>query len=123
MPLRFIALVHDSFKYRVNDRMPKSGENHHAMRARRFAERFTDDERILCVIELHDRPYALWRKMQRTGSLDRRGFDSMMARVRDPDLFLAFVELDGSTDGKSRSPPRWWFRAELEERGVGVGRR
>lgn len=121
-PLRFIALVHDSFKYQVRDWMPKSGENHHAMRARRFAGRFTDDERTLCVIELHDRPYALWRKMRRTGSLDRHGFDSMMAKVRDTDLFLAFVDLDGSTEGKSPEPTRW-FRAELEQRGAGVGRR
>ena len=32
------------------------------MRARRFAERYTDDERLLATIELHDRPYNLWRK-------------------------------------------------------------
>src|SRR3954469_20075725 len=39
--LRFMALVHDSFKYQVRDRLPRVGENHHAMRARRFAEKFT----------------------------------------------------------------------------------
>ena len=39
--LRFIALVHDAFKYRVHEWLPKTGENHHAMRARRFARRFT----------------------------------------------------------------------------------
>ena len=63
--LRFVALLHDSFKYRVLDLLPRSGFNHHAMRARRFAEQFTDDERLLATIELHDRPYSLWKKMQR----------------------------------------------------------
>ena len=33
--LRFVVLVHDSMKYKVRDWLPKTGENHHAMRARR----------------------------------------------------------------------------------------
>ena len=45
--LRFIVLVHDAFKNRVQEWRPRVGENHHAMRARRFAERYTDDERLL----------------------------------------------------------------------------
>ena len=51
---------------RVQNWRPKTGENHHAMRARRFAERYTDDERLLATIELHDRPYDLWRRLRRT---------------------------------------------------------
>jgi HD domain len=114
--LRVIALVHDAFKAQVRERMPRVGENHHAMRARRFAERFTDDERILATIELHDKPYALWRKMHRKGRLDERGFRRMMRRVPDPELFLRFVDLDGSTEGK-RQEPIEWFREMLVERG------
>src|SRR5947209_13584546 len=30
--LRFLALVHDSFKYRVQEWRPKTGGNHHAAR-------------------------------------------------------------------------------------------
>jgi hypothetical protein len=115
--LRLMALVHDSFKYEVRERLPRVGENHHAMRARRFAERFTDDERVLAAIELHDRPYALWRKLQRRGTLDERGFARMMGRIEDPELFLRFVELDGSTEGK-RPEPIKWFRDELVRRGI-----
>jgi hypothetical protein len=115
--LRLIALLHDSFKYRVRPRLPKAGENHHATRARRFAEQFTDDERLLSTIELHDRPYALWRKLQRKGSLDERGFSRMLERIEDPELFMRFVELDGSTEGK-RPEPIEWFRDELIRRGV-----
>jgi hypothetical protein len=115
--LRFIALVHDAFKYRVHEWLPKTGSNHHAARARAFAERFTDDEALLAVIELHDRPYSLWRKMKRHGELDQAGFDRMMGRISDPQLFLDFVELDGSTEGKRPEPTRW-FREELERRGL-----
>jgi hypothetical protein len=115
--LRFIVLVHDSFKSQVRERLPRVGENHHAMRARRFAERFIDDERVLATIELHDRPYALWRKMHRRGKVDERGFRRMMKRIPDPELFLRFIELDASTEGK-RPEPVEWFRDELVERGL-----
>jgi hypothetical protein len=82
------------------------------MRARRFAERYTDDERVLTTIELHDRPYGIWRKRRRTGWLDRKALESMLRRIQDPELFMRFVELDGSTEGK-RPEPIDWFRDEL----------
>jgi hypothetical protein len=112
--LRFVILVHDSFKNRVQEWRPRVGENHHAMRARRFAERYTDDERILTTIELHDRPYGIWRRMKRTRRFDRRAFASMVERIADMDLFVRFVELDGSTEGKRAEPVRW-FKEQLCE--------
>jgi hypothetical protein len=105
--LRFLALVHDSMKYRVREWLPKVGENHHAMRARRFAERYTPDERLLATIEQHDRPYALWRKSRRTGRVDEKGLERMLDRIPDHDLFLRFVELDASTEGKRPEPVEW----------------
>ena len=116
LALRFVALLDDSFKYRVHEWLPKTGSNHHAARARRFAERYTDDERLLGVIEHHDRPYALWRKMRRRGELDEAGFRRMMRGIPDPRLFLSFVELDGGTEGKKPEPIEW-FRGELRRRG------
>ena len=118
--LRLLVLVHDSFKYRVAEGYPRVGENHHAMRARRFAERYTDDDALLATIELHDRPYALWRRYRRTGRLKESAFDRMMEEIADPDLFLAFVALDGSTRGKSPEPVRW-FEDQLERRGYLTG--
>ena len=114
--LRFIALVHDAFKGDVLERLPKIGRNHHADRARRFAEQYTDDLDVLSAIQHHDRPYALWRKMKRKGSLDERGLKKMLDDIQDKDLFMRFVELDGSTEGKNREPI-YWFRRELESRG------
>ena len=115
--LRFLALVHDSLKYQVQSWRPKTGENHHAMRARRFAERYTDDERLLATIEQHDRPYNLWRKARRRGRLDADAFADMIERIPDLDLFVRFVELDGSTEGKTHEPIRW-LETELGRRGV-----
>jgi hypothetical protein len=115
--LRFLALVHDAQKNRVQYWRPRTGENHHAARARRLAQRYTDDERLLAAIEQHDRPYAIWRRMQRTGRDQAEAVDEMLSRIPDPGLFLRFVELDGSTEGKNPEPIRW-FAAELEQRGL-----
>ena len=113
--LRFIALVHDTLKGSVKDWLPRTGENHHAMRARRFAEHFTSDERLLATIELHDRPYAIWKRMRRTGDPQRDAVSEMIERVPDLRLFMRFMEVDGSTEGKDPEPFRW-FRGELAAR-------
>ena len=113
--LRFLALVHDSLKAQVQHWRPHTGQNHHAARARRFAETLTADERLLATIELHDRPYAIWRRMRRRGGGGERARHALrqtVARIPDRDLFLRFVELDGSTEGK-RPEPIEWLRREL----------
>jgi hypothetical protein len=114
--LRFLALVHDSLKFQVDDSRPKSGANHHAARARALAENFTDDERLLATIEEHDHPYAFWRKLRRRGEVDEEAFQAMLTRIPDLPLFLTFVELDGSTSGKNPEPLEW-FKDELRRRG------
>jgi hypothetical protein len=116
--LRLLALVHDALKFQVNHALPRTGENHHAMRARRFAEQHTGDEALLAALELHDRPYAIWRKLQRTGKLDEKRWKDMLGRVPDLGLFVRFVELDASTEGK-RPEPLEWFRSELRRRNGG----
>ena len=115
--LRLIALVHDSFKYRVRNWLPRQGRNHHASRARRFAERHTRDERLLAAIEMHDRPYHLWKGMKKRGELDTQAFEDMLRRIPDHELFQRFIEVDGSSEAKDPEPIRW-LRRELEQRGL-----
>ncbi|MBA3508760.1 MAG: hypothetical protein H0T19_01540, partial [Thermoleophilaceae bacterium] len=80
--------------------------------------RYLDDERLLASLELHDRPYGIWRKLQRTGRVDSDRFEEMLERIPDLALFLCFVELDGSTEGK-RPEPLQWFKSELSRRSAG----
>ena len=40
----------------------------------------------------------------------------MLEDIPDSDLFMRFVELDGSTEGKNPEPIHW-FRTTLEARG------
>jgi hypothetical protein len=115
--LRVVALVHDAMKHRVHDWLPHIGANHHAVRARRFAESYVDDERLLSTIELHDRPYGIWKRRGRPGRTTDSELRRMLRRVADPALFLRFVQLDGSTEGKDLRPIRW-LEQELRTRGL-----
>jgi hypothetical protein len=105
--LRFLALVHDASKHRVRPEAGYSPDNDHAVLARRFAERYTADPRLLNALELHDEPYYLWRTCP--GDADD-ALEAMLTRIPDLALFLRFIELDGSTEGKDPRPLAWVHR-------------
>jgi hypothetical protein len=106
--LRFLALVHDSFKAEVRPHERWSRDNDHAVLARRFAERYTSDEQLLSTLELHDEPYWMWRN----DSAPRRPLQRLLKRLPDLELFARFVELDAANEGKDLTF-LWWFRREL----------
>lgn len=106
--LRFLAIIHDSFKAEVRSDEPWSRENDHAIFARRFAERYTADQRLLTTLELHDEPYWIWRSTDAPEPVVRR----LLEQVPDGELFARFVELDAANEGKDVTF-LWWFRREL----------
>lgn len=111
--LRLIAIVHDSFKHEVDPHRPKTGENHHAMRARRFAEKFIDDTAVLDVIELHDEAYNAWQMGRRDCDWKRAEFRAraLLERLGDNlPLYLAFYHCDNMTGDKSQEPLEWFRR-------------
>lgn len=116
--LRLIALLHDSFKHKVDPLQPKTGENHHAMRARLFAERFIDDEAVLDVIELHDEAFNAWQKGHRDSDWERaeQRAGALLERLGENlDLYLAFYRCDNATGDKSQEPLEW-FRSFVAAR-------
>jgi hypothetical protein len=115
--LRFVALAHDTFKHRVDPDRPRVGENHHAVIARRFAERYTDD---LELLELHDETFNAWVKGARGGKWDAA--EARAHRLLDrlgPSraLYLRFYRADNRTGTKRSEPPDWFER--LAERASG----
>jgi hypothetical protein len=106
--LRFLALLHDSFKAEVRPDEPWTPANDHASLARRFAERYTADQRLLMTLEVHDEPYWIWR----TEDAPESALRSLLERLPDPELFARFVELDATNEGKDLTF-LWWFRREL----------
>ncbi len=111
--LRLLAILHDTFKRGVDHRRPWSPDNDHAVLARRFAERLTDDPRILQALELHDEPYWQWHHER----APETALVPVLARIPDVELFARFVELDASTEGKDLTF-LWWFRRGLVAAGA-----
>ena len=119
--LRLIALVHDSFKYKVDRSKPKTGENHHGYLARKFLERFISDEMVLEVVELHDEAYLSWFLGGRKGKWEKaveRGvrLAERLSKSNSMDLYLAFYRCDNETGDKEREN-FIWFNQILKEKG------
>ncbi|MEP7284260.1 MAG: HD domain-containing protein [Chloroflexota bacterium] len=120
--LRIIALIHDTFKSRVKPLLPAVGENHHAMLARRFAERYIDDPALLDIIELHDAAYHCWRAGARWGNWAKAGeyADQLIARL-GPSLprYVRFFRADNRTGDKDQAPLAW-FEDYVQQQGIQV---
>ena len=120
--LRLIALIHDTFKYRVDPTKPKVGENHHAKIARRFAERYLDDMALLEIIEFHDEAFNSWRLGALKGrwSEAEARTDRLIARLgKSLLLYVRFFRADNQTASKEQDS-LVWFEQLLRKKGVAV---
>jgi hypothetical protein len=109
--LRLIALVHDTFKHRVDPTRPRSGPNNHAVIARRFAERYISDTDVLDVIELHDEAFNAWAQGARGNDWDvaRRRTERLVERLGPRlDLYRSFYRADNETGSKAQEPLLWF---------------
>lgn len=112
--LRFITLIHDTFKYQVDRNQPKVGANHHGSLARVFAEKFTEDPIVLAVIHHHDHSYNIWRAyanfpMER----DMRLLQFAEKQQSIIQLLYWFYWCDNNTGNKTQEPFEW-FESSLE---------
>jgi hypothetical protein len=111
--LRLIAITHDTFKNKVNQNLPKQGDNHHGFIAKKFAEKFCHDTNVLQVILLHDDAYNAWsaggrhedwyKAKRRAEKLisDLNALDSL-------ELYLKFYRCDNLTGDKSQDNYEWF---------------
>jgi hypothetical protein len=120
--LRLIALIHDTFKHRVDRTRQPTGDNHHAAIARRFAERYIDDPALLEIIELHDEAYNSWVTGARGGKWDKAEgrAERLVSRLGPAlPLYLRFYQADNRTDAKEQTPLHW-FEQFLRRQGLDV---
>ena len=107
--LKLLIHTHDTFKPDADSGVKITSPHSHASLARAFLAEFCDDADLLTMVQLHDEPYALYRQFDHRGSWDSDRFDALLKAIRDWDLFLAFLVIDGCTKGKSRKPLIWLF--------------
>ena len=114
--LKFIIHVHDTFKADATPDVPILNPNSHASLARKFAAEFSIEEDLLNMIQLHDVNYALWKQLNATGSYDCDRFQSLLDAIQNWDLFLMFLIIDGSTQGKERSKLIWFIEEVMKHK-------
>ena len=118
--LQLLIHAHDTFKPEAAQGARITDPHSHASLARAFLAEFCpDDADLLNMVQFHDEPYALWRQ-ERHGKLDRARLDALFARLHDWDLFLAFLIVDGSTEGKGREPLHWFLGESARRVSSGV---
>jgi hypothetical protein len=106
--LRVAIHVHDTFKPDAAD-VPIADPRSHASLARAFLAEFTGDSELLTLVQYHDEAYALWRRWHKHGQLNEPRLAALIQNIQDWDLYLAFLIIDGCTDGKSVGPLEWFF--------------
>ena len=107
--LMFLIHVHDTFKAEVKKDSLIPHERKHASLARRFANQFTDDPDLLNILEFHDVNYKFWKEYRNTGTYSIKRFQFMLQSIKDWDLFLVFVIIDGCVPGKDHSKIPWFI--------------
>ena len=118
--LRLIALVHDTFKFKVDRSRPNVGTNHHAWLARNWSEQYIVDRDILDIIELHDEAYNSWSmgahkgKWEKAEGRARNLIDRLGPRLP---LYLQFYRADNKTDSKRQDPLLWFEKLSAEADG------
>jgi len=109
--LRLIALTHDTFKFQEDRSTPRDWTRHHAVIARKFAEKFISDSQVLNVIELHDEAYYSWRlenQYQQTQE-GRNRMQDLLFKVNDfLQLYYLFFKCDTQTGDKNQTPVQWF---------------
>ena len=108
--LKVLIHIHDTFKAEATRSIPITAPRSHASLARAFLSEFCDDAEMQATVQFHDEPFALWRQFVANGKPNPERMTALLASIRDWDLFLAFLIVDGCTEGKSREPLRWFFQ-------------
>jgi hypothetical protein len=114
--LRLIALCHDTFKYQEEKQRPRQDwSKHHAVLARQFLERYTNDEAVLRVTELHDEAYHVWQEWQMSRYFDAGRWQRFLTSLGQEhlQLFYLFFKCDTLTGDKILAPLHW-FEAKVQ---------
>ena len=61
------------------------------------------------MIQFHDVNFALWKQFAATGSYNPKRFSALLNTIVDWDLFLVFLIIDGSTQGKDPDKVNWFI--------------
>lgn len=110
--LRLITLAHDTFKFQEDkDSRPRDWTKHHGVLAKIFMSRFTQDQAVLDILELHDEAYYCWRleHIYRDAGASRIRLAELLNKLGDNlQLYYLFFKCDTRTGDKNQAPLLWF---------------
>jgi hypothetical protein len=115
--LKVLIHTHDTFKGEALTGVPISNPKSHASLASAFLAEFTRDPDLLAMVQYHDEPYAIWKRIESGKPIDEHRLQRLFDVIKDINLFATFVAIDGVTEGKDARPVQW-FLTKLVERGL-----
>lgn len=112
--LRLIAILHDTFKHKVDRTQPKTGSNHHGFLAKLFADTYVKDNRILQILIKHDDAYNAWNQGNRRDNwnkAERRANELIQLLMMEDilELYLKFYKCDNRTGDKEQDNYDWFL--------------
>jgi hypothetical protein len=105
--LLILAHTHDSFKKDAKVGVSISDPNSHASLAANFLTTFGVDGDLVAMVQNHDVPVALWRAFTAKGSFNEGRLENLLTSIKDWDLFLKFIVVDGLTGNKDHAAVDW----------------
>ena len=108
--IKLLIHTHDTFKAEAKAGVAITDPRSHASLAKRFLAEYCDDVDLLAIVQYHDEPYALWRQFSGKRYFNVERLATLVQTIKDWNLFLAFLIVDGCAAGKSREPLRWFFQ-------------
>ncbi len=109
--LRIITYVHDTFKHIEDKTRPRDWTKHHSVYARKFLEKYTEEEALLVVTEMHDEAYHAWRlfALAKSPEKSQQRLDNLLNKIGDNiQLYYLFFKCDTQTGDKIQAPVRWF---------------
>lgn len=113
--LRLVALVHDTFKHKVDQTKPKIGDNHHAVIARKFLEKYCSNKETLLIAELHEEAFNAWQKGNRDNKwniAEDRALKLINKLGKNLNFYLIFFKCDNET-GNKKQDCLYWFEKNI----------
>lgn len=104
-----LALVHDAFKGKAMRGVPIEHPQSHASLAAAFLAEYDDDDQLLEMVRRHDEPYALWKRVNGGGQLDKVRYWTLLNAIREHRTFNMFQIIDNITAGKDPASTLWWI--------------
>ncbi|MFX1398808.1 MAG: HD domain-containing protein [Promethearchaeota archaeon] len=102
--LRLIALLHDIGKYEGNN-------EYHSITSEKIARKFIQDEEILRLILIHDRPYGYWKNFKKEGKIDTKSFIDLFSSVN----WKLLIKFRYSDDCNRSQEASKWFEKICNE--------